>query len=91
MIRIKDRNEEREDPDVDIFNINQNVQDTVIHLEVDEAIQRTVLGVGVRELRKIFFHILFHNQNPKFGPSYSSSSSSSKKSSLRETQKSKND
>ena len=28
--------EEREDPDVDIFNIIQNVQDTVIHLEVDE-------------------------------------------------------
>ena len=35
-VRIKHRNEEREDPDVDIFNINQNVQDTVIHLEVDE-------------------------------------------------------
>ena len=37
MIRIKDWNEEREDPDVDnIFNISQNVQDTVIHLEVDK-------------------------------------------------------
>ena len=36
MIRIKYWNEEREDPDVDIFNISQNVQDTVIHLEVDE-------------------------------------------------------
>ena len=37
MIRVKDGNEEREDPDdVDIFNIIQNVQDTVIHLEVDE-------------------------------------------------------
>ena len=31
-------NEEREDPDVDIFNISQNVQDTVIHLEVDEML-----------------------------------------------------
>ena len=30
-------NENREDhDDVDIFNIIQNVQDTVIHLEVDE-------------------------------------------------------
>ena len=36
MIRIKGGNEEQEDPDVDIFNINQNVQDIVIHLEVDE-------------------------------------------------------
>ena len=36
MIRIKDGNEEQEDPDVDIFNISQNVQDIVIHLEVDE-------------------------------------------------------
>ena len=34
MIRIKDGNEEQEDPDVDIFNISQNVQDIVIHLEV---------------------------------------------------------
>ena len=30
------RNENREDHDVDIFNIIQKVQDTVIHLEVDE-------------------------------------------------------
>ena len=30
------RNEKREDHDVDVFNIIQNVQDTVIHLEVDE-------------------------------------------------------
>ena len=37
MIRIKGGNEEQEDPDdVDIFNISQNVQDIVIHLEVDE-------------------------------------------------------
>ena len=36
MIRIKDGNEEQEDSDVDIFNISQNVQDIVIHLEVDE-------------------------------------------------------
>ena len=37
MIRIKDGNEEQEDPDVDIFNIiSQNVQDIVIHLEIDE-------------------------------------------------------
>ena len=36
MIRIKDWNEEQQDPDVDIFNISQNVQDIVIHLEVDE-------------------------------------------------------
>ena len=38
MIRIKDWNEEQEDPDVDIFNISQNVQDIVIHLEVDELL-----------------------------------------------------
>ena len=37
MIRIKVWNEEREDPDVDIFHISQNVQDIVIHLEVDGA------------------------------------------------------
>ena len=39
MIWVKDRNEGRDDPDVDIdiFNIIQKVvQDTVIHLEVDE-------------------------------------------------------
>ena len=36
MIRIKGGNEEQEDPDVDTFNISQNVQDIVIHLEVDE-------------------------------------------------------
>ena len=36
MIWVKDRNEDREDHDVDIFNIIQKVQDTVIHLEVDE-------------------------------------------------------
>ena len=36
MIRIKGWSEGQEDPDVDIFNISQNVQDTVIHLEVDE-------------------------------------------------------
>ena len=29
-------NENREDHDVDIFNIVQKIQDTVIHLEVDE-------------------------------------------------------
>ena len=29
-------NENREDHDVDIFNIIQKVQDTVIHLEVEE-------------------------------------------------------
>ena len=31
-----DWNDHREDHDVDIFNIIQKVQDTVIHLEVDE-------------------------------------------------------
>ena len=36
MIRIKGWSEGQEDPDVDIFNISQNVQDTVIHLGVDE-------------------------------------------------------
>ena len=36
IIRIKGGNKEQEDPDVDIFNISQNVQDIVIHLEVDE-------------------------------------------------------
>ena len=36
MIWAKDRNEDREDHDVDIFNIIQKVQDTVIHLEEDE-------------------------------------------------------
>ena len=36
MIWVKDWNEDREDPDVDIFNIVQKVQDTGIHLEVDE-------------------------------------------------------
>ena len=35
MIWVKDRNEDREDPDVDIFNIIQKVQDTIIHLNVD--------------------------------------------------------
>ena len=33
---VKDWNEGREDPDVDILNISQKVQDTGIHLEVDE-------------------------------------------------------
>ena len=28
-----------EDHDVDIFNIIQKVQDTVIHLELDEAVE----------------------------------------------------
>ena len=36
MIWVRDGNEDREDPDVDIFNIIQKVQDTGIHLEVDE-------------------------------------------------------
>ena len=36
MIWVKDWNENREGPDVDIFKIIQIVQDTVIHLEVDE-------------------------------------------------------
>ena len=36
MIWVKNWNENREGPDVDIFNIIQIVQDTVIHLEVDE-------------------------------------------------------
>ena len=35
MIWVKDSSEDREDPDVDIFNIIQKVQDTGIHLEVD--------------------------------------------------------
>ena len=33
MIWVKDRNEDREDHDVDILNIIQKVQDTVIHLD----------------------------------------------------------
>ena len=49
MIRIKHRNEEREDPDVDIFNINQNVQDTVIHLEVDEEQWRKITKGSKRQ------------------------------------------
>ena len=36
MICVKDWNEDREDHDVDIFNIIQKVQDTDIHQEVDE-------------------------------------------------------
>ena len=36
MILVKDWNEDREDYDIDIFNIIQKVQDTVIHLKVDE-------------------------------------------------------
>ena len=36
MIWVQEGNENREDPDVDIFNIIQIVQDTVMHLEVDE-------------------------------------------------------
>ena len=35
MVCVKDWNEDREDHGVDIFNIIQKVQDTVIHLEVD--------------------------------------------------------
>ena len=44
MIRVKDWSEEREDPDVDIFNIIQNVQDTVIRLEVDEEQRKITQG-----------------------------------------------
>ena len=37
MIWVKDCNEDREDNDVNIFNIIQKIQDTVVHhLEVDE-------------------------------------------------------
>ena len=36
MIGVMDSNEDREDPDVDIFDIIQKVKDTFIHLEVDE-------------------------------------------------------
>ena len=36
MIWVKDLNEDREDHDVDISNIIQKVQDTVIHLKLDE-------------------------------------------------------
>ena len=36
MIWVKDLNEDKEDHDVDIFNIIQKVQDTVIHLELDK-------------------------------------------------------
>ena len=36
MIWVKDWNEDREDPDVDILHIIQKVQDTGFHLEVDE-------------------------------------------------------
>ena len=49
MIRIKDWNEERGDPDVDIFNISQNVQDTVIHLEVDEEQWRKITKGSKRQ------------------------------------------
>ena len=47
MIRIKDGNEEQEDPDVDIFNISQNVQDIVIHLEVDEVFSHNVYCIAL--------------------------------------------
>ena len=36
MIWVKDWTEDKKGPDVDIFNIIQIVQDTVIHLGVDE-------------------------------------------------------
>ena len=49
MIRNKDWNEEREDPDVDIFNINQNVQDTCIHLEEDEEQWRKITKGSKRQ------------------------------------------
>ena len=37
-------NENREDHDVDIFNIIQKVQDTVIHLTVDEEQEEITQG-----------------------------------------------
>ena len=55
MIRIKYWNEEREDPDVDIFNINQNVQDTVIHVEVDEEQWRKITKGSKRQATWVWF------------------------------------
>ena len=36
MLLVKDWNEDREEHDVDMFNIIQKVQDSLIHLKVDE-------------------------------------------------------
>ena len=46
MISVKDWTEDKEDPDddVDIFNIIQTVQDTVVHLGVDEEQWRITQG-----------------------------------------------
>ena len=41
MIWVKGGNEVREDPDVDIFNIIQKVQDTVIHLGEEQMADHT--------------------------------------------------
>ena len=41
---VEDWTEDKEGPDVDIFNIIQIVQDTVIHLGVDEEQWRITQG-----------------------------------------------
>ena len=53
MIWVKDWNEDREDPDVDIFNIIQKVQDTGIHLEVDEEQWKITQG-SKRQARWVY-------------------------------------
>ena len=47
MIWVKDWNEDREDHDVDIFNIIQKVQDTVFYLEVDEKLRFWCLCMAI--------------------------------------------
>ena len=44
MIWVKDWTEDKEGPDVDIFNIIQIVEDTVIHLGVDEELWKIAQG-----------------------------------------------
>ena len=54
MIWVKDWNEDGEDPDVDIFNIIQKVQDTGIHLEVDEEQWKITQG-SKRQAKWVWF------------------------------------
>ena len=55
MIWVKDSNEDGEDPDVDIFNIIQKVQDdTGIHLEVDEEQWKITQG-SKRQAKWVWF------------------------------------
>ena len=46
MIWVKDQHENREDHDVDTFNIIQKVQDPVIHLKADEEQQQWKITQG---------------------------------------------